>query len=385
MSLFRPKSLFMCAVAALILTPMLCRCEPGDDATDIETLRTTLLKPAEGGAHGSRVREKDPRYQALGELAGIGSAEAAGVLQEFLTTYGANRYLKQRAYAALGQIGTEEAVKAIGEFEQWSQTVNPAPPDFQFGPRDHAIDHFNPNNLKSLVKTEDEDGNQWALFQWKRFGTLSLWIVHALAEDTWSQPVLLDLPDLPAGLKGMGPRLSVDGETFTLSAGDFQTQFNLKDQLLDTDADGLPDNVERLLETDPKDPDTDGDGVADGKDMNPLTPTHKEAGDEVEIRQAVFSALFATCNSRNAIVLVGDKDFTKQEYSGYGGFVLRSPTARRGFVNVMGLKAKIESPTTATASVSDWEGNMAGSGHRAKLKKIHGKWVVIEFRTTWIK
>jgi hypothetical protein len=42
------------------------------------------------------------------------------------------------------------------------------------------------------------------------------------------------------------------------------------------------------------------------------------------------------------------------------------------------------STTTATATISDWEGNLAASGHQAKLKKLHGKWVVVEFKMTWI-
>jgi len=41
---------------------------------------------------------------------------------------------------------------------------------------------------------------------------------------------------------------------------------------LDSDNDGLTDEQERLLGTDPTLPDTDGDGVIDSKDPNPLVP-----------------------------------------------------------------------------------------------------------------
>ncbi len=38
----------------------------------------------------------------------------------------------------------------------------------------------------------------------------------------------------------------------------------------DSDGDGIPDTAERLIQTDPQNPDTDGDGVNDLKDKNPV-------------------------------------------------------------------------------------------------------------------
>lgn len=38
----------------------------------------------------------------------------------------------------------------------------------------------------------------------------------------------------------------------------------------DTDKDGIPDNAEKILQTDPQNPDTDGDGISDLKDKQPL-------------------------------------------------------------------------------------------------------------------
>lgn len=47
---------------------------------------------------------------------------------------------------------------------------------------------------------------------------------------------------------------------------------------VDSDNDGLTDEQERLLGTDPTKPDTDGDGVIDSKDPNPLVPSKGEGG-----------------------------------------------------------------------------------------------------------
>jgi len=44
----------------------------------------------------------------------------------------------------------------------------------------------------------------------------------------------------------------------------------------------------------------------------------------------------------------------------------------------------LKSPDTATATINDWEGNLAASGHLVKLKKLHGKWIVVEFKMDWI-
>ena len=106
--------------------------------------------------------------------------------------------------------------------------------------------------------------------------------------------------------------------------------------------------------------------------------------DVSEIRQEVFSATFTTSDSRDPILLVGDDDFAKQEYHGYRGPVLRLPRVRDGFPNVIEIDVETDSPAEATARITDWEGNMAASSHRALLKRIRGKWVVVEFRLTWI-
>lgn len=366
------------------------------DNSELEALSKTLLEtdPFEedpGLRYGYRLNSDEPRVRAIDQLRSAASPEAVGILQEFLTTHGRNHKLKRYALVTLGRTGTKPAIEAIKQFETWSNKRFKEPPPFQFGFKDHAIDHFVPHDLLPLATTTNEENKTWAIFQWKRHSPVAeTWICKSTGEDLWTQPILLDFPGMPEfspyvkrnwnekcefQIKADLIKIVIDGQIM---------ESRINDHLVDSDKDGVPDPVEAHLLTNPKDPDSDKDGLPDGKDCNPLTPKHTKTDDVTEIRQAVFSALCATSNSQDAIVIVKRGDFAEQEYYGYGGCVLRSPQTRNGFINITDIRVKIESPTTATAGISDWEGNLAASVHEAKLKKLHGKWVIVEFKMTLI-
>ena len=46
-------------------------------------------------------------------------------------------------------------------------------------------------------------------------------------------------------------------------------------------------------------------------------------------------------------------------------------------INIVDITVKIDSPASAAATISDYESNLAGSTHEAKLQKINGKWIVV--------
>ncbi len=356
----------------LMLLFFMCYVSAGDKS-ELDSLKAALLEKASSF---------DDSLKAINRLGEIGSPKAVDILLKFLTSHNGDRKLKQRALVTLGKIGTKYAIKAIEKFERWSRKRFTDPPPFRFGKKDFAIDHFQPHNLRALARTTDDKGKEWAIFFWYRYGRWDLWLTSSIDGDRWSQPILLDLPGLRGEVRGdFRWELSVNGDFIGITI-DIKSQISR--YLSDSDGDHLPDIVERRLLTSPVNPDSDGDGIIDGLDSNPLTPKHKGSGDIVEIRQAVFSALFATSNSQDAIVIVERGDFAKQEYYGYSGFVLRSSKIRRGFVNITKVEVKVENPSLATAEIVDWEGLLAASGHKAKLRKIHGKWVVVEFQRSWV-
>jgi hypothetical protein len=361
----------------------------GEDA-DVLSLRKALFADDASLDHTFRVKDENVRLQAIRQLEANGSAKAVGILKDFLTTHEMERKLKQHALTALGRIGTKEAIDGILEFELWSRKRYTSPQPFHFGKTDHALDHFARYHLVPIATTETGDRAKWAVFPWRRYGKQDIWLTKSNQEGKWLDPILLNLPDMPH-LARMSDTtfdkkcsLKIEREAITVACNGRTFGTNLSDTLRDSDADGLPDAVEARFSTNPSKPDSDEDGVLDGTDCNPLTRRHAECSDTTEIRQAVFSVLFATCASRDAIILVSRGPYAQQEYYGYGGPVLRSEKTREGFSNVTSFKVEIESETTASVRIRDYVGSLAASTHEAKLRKAHGKWIVVYFELTMI-
>jgi hypothetical protein len=357
---------------------------------DIAALRKILIEENPSARYGLRIKDNDPSLQAIKQLDKAGSEEAVNVLLEFLTHDRMDRKLKQHALTTLGRIGTASAIEAVQQFDDWSKKRYAEPQPFQMGLQQSAIDHIAPYSVKPLAQTTDSENRIWALVPLNRYGKVDLWLTSLNEDNQWSSPIFLNLPGLPEPRRlsettwNIQCKLQVEGDSFKIECDNRTYKSQISDHLKDTDKDGLSDIVEVRLLTDPYNPDSDEDGLPDGEDSNPLTPRHKQADDITEIRQAVFSILFATSNSKNAIVIIDRGDFAKQEYHGFGGVVLRALEHRDGFVNVTSINIKYQSDDSATATISDWEGSEEASTHEAKLQKINGKWIVVEFRMTMI-
>ena len=375
-----PIARFLCrasvAVSAL-LGPL--GCSEDVSPTELERLRATLMEPEDHDPYGLEIPRNDPRLKAIQRLVAIGTPDAVSVLSEFLTTYRANRLLKQHAFAGLGLIGTEESLVTLKSFQDWAVRTLSSPPGFQWGFIDHAMYTWEQHFLEPLVSMTDNSGTTWALFKWGRYGDATMWITSQAPSGKWASPILTDVPYVPSvDWESAELQLAADKDSFTLQIGEQAFPFSLRHQLLDTDLDGLTDIVEARLMTDLKTPDSDGDGNPDGTDLNPLTMNMVMADELTMIRQAVFAVMFSTTSSQDAIIMFDEGDSADQEYIGYGGVVLRSSTVRRGFTHI-DIDVKIDSPTTATATVNEWEGEPASSTHIAELVKVHETWVVVRF------
>jgi hypothetical protein len=384
-------------IALLLIILFLCfALARAIEARRLERLRVTLFKENKEIDYSLGVQEDDPRLNAIEQLQKMRSPRAVSLLRDFLTNNYMNQKLKQKALTALGRLATRHAINAITEFESWSKKRFNHPLAFKFGKHPSPIDHFADGYMKPLAQTTDKHGKTWAIFSWARYsgwsddGRQEIWLTSRKQNSHWAEPILLDLQNIPvtqgSGLESLTNQcpLAVESGIVRITLGGQKFEACIKDSFRDSDGDTLPDIVEARLPTDQNDPDCDNDGIPDGNDSNPLTPPTKEPNDTHEIRQAVFSILLATSSNRQLIFIIDKGDQARQEYYGSAGPVFPAKETEPGAINITTIDVKITSPTRASAYVADWEGNLAASGHEAKLRKIRGKWVVVQFAMTWI-
>jgi hypothetical protein len=75
----------------------------------------------------------------------------------------------------------------------------------------------------------------------------------------------------------------------------------------DSDHDGLPDLVEKRLGLDPHNADTDGDGIKDGQDANPMVGPESAKTSRGKMLQMVFEALYGKDTAPDPILVVLDR------------------------------------------------------------------------------
>lgn len=222
-----------------------------------------------------------------------------------------------------------------------------------------------PSAIKPMATCKAKDGSTWAVFTSGRCGDPSdFWLAHGSGKQ-WSEFLFtgksFPRDNSPYGIYGMRQpgenSLSIQADDKTITLGppngqnDDQAVAKLREQLsdpklsvekrrqisrqyamrqqmqwqrratqlqetitidlaairLDSDHDGLTDLVEKRLGTDPMKADTDGDGIPDGKDPNPLVARVANLSDRQRIIQAIFTTLYAGEPNRDPIVVVLDR------------------------------------------------------------------------------
>jgi len=157
----------------------------------------------------------------------------------------------------------------------------------------------------------------------------------------------------------------------------------------DTDGDALTDITEEWLLTDHQNPDTDGDGILDGVDLDPLAASVPDT-EEAQIRQAVLEAVVHE-SMRNPLMVVAPE---RQAFADHDTRVLcLNPEEAEAY------KAKYSWALTcleitdiqvahqaqiATAKWSLITAPLAGHGGEAKLEKQNGEWVVTDRGSSWV-
>ncbi|MEO8259779.1 MAG: hypothetical protein ABI868_20705 [Acidobacteriota bacterium] len=297
------------------------------------------------------------------------------------------------AYARLGELGTAESLAAIGRIEVGATQIIPTTPTVPARIWPAVAWHTGDLVVDPLAQTTVPDGTTYVMVSANLLGAFDFFLLSRRATDPpgWSRPRLVER-SRPEGVRG-GRLTAGAGETLTFgftfagAPGARALQLSLLDLNQDSDGDGWTDREEGRLETDPHDPDSDGDGMFDGADVCPLyAAPPQEAGDEeaVILQKAVFAA-FGLTGSRQLLYVTPES--RRIHLFGYGGPVLFGhPMPRDGSAGGPYVSWRIAERHAAAARVelSDRRSAASGGGQDVQLRKIGGTWVVVSRRTTWV-
>lgn len=305
------------------------------------------------------------------------------------SSIGMAKLLRGAAYARLGDIGTPESLAAVERVEQSMADVPLTPPTVPLGVWPSASWHMRDVDQVPLATATAPDGTTYAVVAASLLGGFDLFLISTRTPDdpqSWSRPKLLGPParrdgDRRASLAFRGPA------TLLLDTSGAEMQFALEDVERDSDGDGWTDVEEGRIGTNPHAPDSDGDGIPDGRDVCPLWPLPSATApddNETILERAVFAA-FALTGSRQMLYVTPATP--RVHVHGYGGpIIFDRPLPSSGSTGGVYVSWRIRerTATDAVVELSDWEGLLAAGGQDVFLKKVRGKWTVVAVKATWV-
>jgi len=314
---------------------------------------------------------------AISRLEEMGGDDATDALYRMVIDDESKRQQRLNALCALGRMGTDAAVARIVAFRQHIREREKV---FRFAPTEGALGFWTVPPPRNAIIEKAPDGTFWAVFMWDKYGTHSetRWLTSSVDGKHWKDPVAVSLIQFDEDAFRDAVRA---GRAKAYEIGyddDKDGLWNVEEYLLTTQV-FLGDREAKAQSLDPKNPDTDGDGEIDGLDPCPLTPAQKETDDAIAIRQAVFEAFFATCNSREIIYMICEEGAAQQEYYGYPGVVLPTTKAVRGRNNVTLYFERVLEGEWAPVSVECSVDLLCSRSYYVTVTKVKGIWVVESF------
>jgi len=293
------------------------------------------------------------------------------------------------AYARLGEIGTPESLTAVGRIEQSMAEVSLTPATVPLGVWPSVSWHMRDVDQVPIATAVAPDGTTYAVVAASLLGGFDLFLISTRTPDdpqSWSRPKLLGPPARPEGdrtasLAFRGPA------TLVLATSGTEMQFALDAIERDSDGDGWTDVEEGRIGTNPHAPDSDDDGVPDGRDVCPLWPLPAAMAlddNEAILQRAVFAA-FALTGSRQMLYVTPATP--RVHVRGYGGpIIFDRPLPSGGSSGGVYVSWRIRdrTATDAVVEISDWEGLLAAGGQDVFLKKVLGQWTVVAVKATWV-
>jgi hypothetical protein len=208
-----------------------------------------------------------------------------------------------------------------------------------------------------LVKTLADGGNEYALLQLNQYSSLygvkDFWVASRKKGGAWGEPQFTGVvyQFAPPKIRYIPSKIldfRKEGETFTLILGvpeekrknfadvpTYTRQFTLAELSADADKDGFTDITEKALWLNPENPDTDGDGVTDKLDKDPLATPRQEFSDEEQLQLAAFGRY--RCDHGEVVIF----------QDGTGGLFTLPQT---GCINIMLKKEQIDAYSALDAN-----------------------------------
>jgi hypothetical protein len=311
------------------------------------------------------------------------------------------------AYVRLGKLHTKESLAAIERIEKKAKECNRMPETVSLGLMTNPSFILADSEVKLLATVKAPDGMTYGVIQaLYLMGDKDLFLVSSKTPDvtsSWTRPKLILGEAPPQNLMEASLAFKSDGvlelsmfhrkvESVLLREGDkpapppepaaWKLEIPLKQALGDQDKDGWTDSEEFRLGLNPKNADTDGDGLDDGKDPCPnfAPPPGHENDEDAQVVQKAFFAAFGLSQSR--VLLLVMPTSAKTQVWGYPGPVIYMDDARkwsgqhqRGWIYV---DWTIVGRTDDEAKVQMKDVMPTIEQQEFLLRKIDGKWIVVE-------
>ena len=317
------------------------------------------------------------------------SAAFAGEVQG-RSPIGMPKALRVAAYARLGAIGTAESLAAIGRVERElaATLLTPSTVPLDVWP---AIGwHMTDRDMSGgpLATAAPQNGVTYAVVAATLLGGTDYFLISTrtpLDRQSWSRPRLI--APMPRRSRGGTTTLVWRGlRTLVLDSDGETVQIAIDDIERDSDGDGWTDLEEARIGTNPHNPDSDDDGIPDGRDVCPLYAAPSGADDSSMILQAAVFGAFALTGSRELLYVTPQTP--RVHLTGYAGPVLYDRAIPKSGDGNGGtyVSWKIVNKTADDAMVqlTDWEGLLGGGGQDVTLKKFGSRWIVVAVKTSWV-
>ncbi|RYG35102.1 hypothetical protein EON81_13685 [bacterium] len=317
-------------------------------------------------------------------LAGISHSshpDAVRYMVEQLRNPKADTQIRQTAYTSIPLYGDAEARKAVLEVRRTGRELSSLAQRME-------LDQLPAKTGKEPRSALIAVNGRYGLMRSPIFGGFDDLFVIERVGGHWTNPRFTGV-NVGGPPRGNKPTISEKDAEALLKGGWVKALAGNPKLALDSDKDGLTDLAEVRLGTNPKLADSDGDGLRDEIDRNPLVAP-RTLTEEEEILWTAYEARyrFGYEDGINPfIVTFPGKPFELPGRQGYAlgegkvGTVSKLFGQGPGFIRLAVPKAQGD---LRAVSIGTTYGGLNGTGYLLTLKKIDGTWFVVNSVMEWI-